>query len=232
MKSLLEIQSLYLGTILENINLELMRKEIITIIGPNGAGKSTLIKCILGLTEPTHGKVIKPNTTKIGYVPQRFQINNLLPINVERFLALSSNLKNINTFVHKLNIKHLLKKAMQNLSGGEMQKVLLVKALSKQPDILLLDEPMQGIDVTGQVEMYKLIEEQRQLTDCGVILVSHDLHLVVENTDKVVCLNKHICCQGTPQAISNSPEFVKMFGKEWQKAFAIYLHNHDHKHDW
>lgn len=219
--------------ILKGINFELNANEIVTIVGPNGAGKSTLLKIIIGLLHPTHGSMILQPRLKIGYMPQKIDINKLMPINVERFLelALHATKTNIKKYTVMLNIQHLLSSQVADLSGGELQRVLLVRALLNEPNLLILDEPTQAVDVNGQVELYKIITKIKQTLNIAVLMVSHDLHLVMSGTDKVLCLNKHICCSGYPESVLQNPEFIELFGDNRSKKLAIYTHKHDHSHD-
>jgi zinc transport system ATP-binding protein len=219
--------------VLSNVSLTLREEEIITIIGPNGAGKSTLVRAILGLIKITTGKVQLKSGMRIGYMPQKLTLGYLMPITVRRFLALALT-TNFNKQQHNilvnLAVDRLLDMPLQNVSGGELQRILLARALLDMPDLLILDEPTQGVDITGQAELYNLINTVKTQYKCGILMVSHDLHLVMANTDAVLCLNKHICCLGHPAAVGKHPEFVKMFGLQIAKEIAFYQHSHDHKH--
>lgn len=216
---------------LEHISLKLNAGEIITAIGPNGAGKSTLVKLIVGLEQPTAGKVERTRRLRIGYMPQKLQINPQLPLSTARFLALSGSSCKLTHAVARLDIECLLQTPVQKLSGGELQRVLLARALMQEPKLLVLDEPAQGVDVTGQAELYHLLGELRQELGCAVFMVSHDLHLVMAKTDQVLCLNKHICCHGEPESVSQHPEYIQLFGKKAAEDIAVYTHVHDHTHD-
>lgn len=217
--------------ILDNINLSLKSDSVVTLIGPNGAGKSTLVKCILNFIKPTSGDIIIAPGIKIGYMPQKIDIEPLMPINVQRFLSLTvCSKENFRTVVAELKIAKLLMTKMQLLSGGELQRVLLAKALLREPELLILDEPVQGVDITGQSEFYELITMVKNKYKCGILMVSHDLHVVMSGTDRVVCLNKHICCDGMPEAISEHPEFIDLFGDKVSR-IAVYTHHHNHEHD-
>ncbi|UJF18645.1 zinc ABC transporter ATP-binding protein ZnuC [Vibrio sp. SS-MA-C1-2] len=219
--------------VLDKVSFTLDRKEIATVVGPNGAGKSTLIKTILGLVKPTSGKVIKDKKLKIGYVPQKLQLNESLPLRTDRFLQLAGryNKQQRLDALKAVKAEHLMDSNLHGLSGGEMQRVLLARALLRQPDLLVLDEPVQGVDVNGQVEMYQLISDLRDIFNCGIMMVSHDLHLVMAKTDKVLCLHHHICCQGAPELISNDPSYLALFGKNNAEQLALYQHHHTHQHD-
>ncbi|XKM13791.1 zinc ABC transporter ATP-binding protein ZnuC [Orbaceae bacterium ac157xtp] len=220
--------------ILNHISFSIERGKIITLLGPNGAGKSTLVKIVLGLLKPTTGEVIKKTGLTVGYVPQKLKLDKTLPITVERFIKLNTSVKSddIVTTLQKVNASNLIHKTMHQLSGGEMQRVLLAQALVKKPDLLVLDEPTQGVDLNGQITLYNLIANAKNDINCGVLMVSHDLHLVMAKTDEVICLNQHVCCSGTPALVSNDPEFIALFGRSAANQLAIYRHKdtHDHSH--
>lgn len=218
--------------ILDNISLSLQRDEIITIIGPNGAGKSTLLKLALGLISPTSGSVRRTNALRIGYMPQQLHIDANLPLSTLRFLQLGgAKTPAIQTALTEVGAMGLEKSAVQSLSGGEMQRVLLARALLRNPHLLVLDEPVQGVDVGGQTEMYALIAELRRRHQCGVLMVSHDLHWVMAQTDRVLCLNQHVCCEGHPEQVGNDPAYRALFGDAAANAIAPYHHHHNHAHD-
>ena len=221
------------GEALAGVSLEVRRGEIVTIIGPNGAGKTTLLRVLLGLLEPDSGRVRLAPGVRIGYMPQRIQIDTVLPLSVRRFLTLtgrrsSAELRRVLAEVGALAV---IDSPVQGLSGGEMQRVLLAKALLRDPDLLVLDEPVQGVDVQGQVDLFGLIGRLRRERGCAVLMVSHDLHLVMAATDRVVCLNRHVCCTGTPEAVQGSPAFAELFSPAAVTNLAIYTHQHDHTHD-
>jgi len=219
-------------SILEDISFEINQGEILTLIGPNGAGKSTLIKLILGMLVPVNGTVKRLKTLKIGYVPQEVTINTLVPLTVRRFLELSprASQSKIDQLSAKLMITKTLDTPVSLISGGEFQRVLLARALINEPELLVLDEPAQAVDVTGQAELYALIRAVQRELGCAVVMVSHDLHIVMAGTDRVICLNKHICCQGCPQTVSVDPEFTKLFGTNVASSLALYAHSHNHEH--
>jgi len=238
MFSFIQLKNVYVNlsnrSILTDISLSLVPNRVLTLIGPNGAGKSTLVRVILGLIKPDSGTVIRSCNLSIGYVPQKIYINTLLPITVERFMQLSQ--KKINN----IKILHMLKRVkaeplkdcqLQKLSGGEMQRILLAKALLNDPNILVLDEPTQGVDLVGQLTLYKLINEIRNELKCSVLIVSHDLNFVMAKTDDVICLNNHICCSGTPESVCNNLEFISIFGFKRIQELAIYHHDHNHVHN-
>lgn len=219
--------------VLDNVSLKLERDKIITLVGPNGAGKSTLVKAVIGLTQPTEGTVEKRKGLKIGYVPQKLKLNESLPLNVERFLKLSPRVshQDIEDALTLVGARKLLHANMHTLSGGECQRILLASAVLKKPDLLVLDEPAQGVDVSGQLELYSLISTLKEKLQCGILMVSHDLHLVMAKTDEVICLQHHVCCSGEPEAISSHPEYVALFGRRESEQLALYHHQHNHDHD-
>lgn len=219
--------------ILEDITFSVAPKEIVTIIGPNGAGKTVLLKIILGLYKPTSGQVQRAASLRIGYMPQILNIEALMPLDVLRFLNLSprANQGKCIQIATDLGIQNLLTLPMQTLSGGELQRVLLARALLNDPDLLVLDEPAQGVDINSQAALYQLLLRVREKLGCAIIMVSHDLHLVIAGTDQVICLNRHICCSGTPATVTQNPEFIHLFGSKLAAELALYTHHHDHTHD-
>lgn len=219
--------------ILTDVHLSVRAGEIVTLIGPNGAGKSTLVRVILGLVRPNAGVVHLKQGIRMGYMPQGLTIEPFMPLTVHRFLQLAGNISNkrLQTVINELRIQHLQSAPMQSISGGERQRVLLARALLHKPQLLVLDEPVQGVDVTGQEELYRLIMHIRDLHQCGILMVSHDLHLVMAGTDSVICLNKHVCCSGHPSAVSQHPEFLNLFGAREPAQLAVYAHQHNHRHD-
>ncbi len=218
--------------ILQDVNLELERGKVVTLIGPNGAGKSSLVRLVLGLQTPTTGNISRRDGLSIGYMPQKLHLDASLPITVERFLklAVKSHLA-IDSCLELTGVAHLKQSPMHYLSGGETQRVLLARALLRNPDLLVLDEPAQGVDIAGQARLYELITDIRDQHQCGVLMVSHDLHLVMAATDTVICLNQHICCHGHPEAVSGHPAYLELFGKTAPTGIAVYTHHHDHDHD-
>ena len=219
--------------IIDHIDLSIADNEIVSLIGPNGAGKTTLVKVVLGLIKPTSGKVSKQKGLRIGYMPQKLQIDPTIPLNVKSFLAVSktADAQQIDAVLLQVKITHLATHPMQALSGGELQRVLLARALLRSPQLLVLDEPAQGVDINGQAELYNLITEIRDEYRCAVLMVSHDLHLVMSSTDRVICLNHHVCCSGHPEHVSNDPAYHELFGLEKTDGLALYAHHHDHDHD-
>jgi zinc transport system ATP-binding protein len=219
-------------TLLSDISLSLKARQIMTIIGPNGAGKSTLVKIALGLIKADSGTVYCRPDARIGYMPQKLSLNPLMPLSVERFLQMSRHAQvEIDSALAQTGIQHLRKRPLHDISGGETQRVLLSRALLSNPDLLVLDEPAQGVDITGQTELYELINELRDRLGCAVLMVSHDLHWVMAQTDTVICLNQHICCHGHPEHVSNDPAYLSLFGRRHAEAVALYQHDHDHQHD-
>ena len=210
--------------VLQNFNLLLAEREIVTIVGPNGSGKTTLFKAIIGTAPIKTGTVeLKPNL-KIGYVPQQLNIDRSLPLTVDRFLRLTQNKFKNNLKI--VNIEDILNHQISNLSGGQMQRVLLASAILNRPDVLLLDEATRGLDQPGTAAFYRLVETIRKETGCAILMISHDLHVVMAASDRVICLNTHICCEGAPQAVARSPEYKALFGPDIDGAFALYQHSH------
>jgi len=218
--------------ILQEIHLKIAKAEIVTIIGPNGAGKTTLMRIILGLLTPTTGTVIRKPRLKIGYMPQQLHLESLMPLTVKRFLQLVPKFNPIlfHSIIDLLSLEALQGTPIQKVSGGELQRILLARALLTEPELLVLDEPAQGVDILGQDELYRLLQTIRQNTGCAILMISHDLHIVMKETDSVICLNKHICCAGTPEAVQANEQFLKLFGMPTHEGIAIYTHNHNHKH--
>jgi zinc transport system ATP-binding protein len=237
MTTLVELQSVTVTFgdrhVLDQVSIKLERGQITTLIGPNGAGKSTLVKVITGLRKPSTGHVIRQKGVRIGYVPQKLQLNSTLPLTVDRFMRLAGRYNNdarmeALTLVGGIHLHH---SDMHSLSGGEMQRVLLSRALLQKPDVLVLDEPVQGVDVNGQLELYNLIQSLRDRLRCAILMVSHDLHLVMAKTDHVICLHHHICCSGAPDTITSHPSYVALFGQQQSEQLALYHHHHNHDHD-
>ncbi len=231
----LEEVSLRFGnkSVLNNVNLPLHKDCITTLIGPNGAGKSSLVKVLLGLVKPTEGSVWTKPGLRIGYMPQKIQIDRTLPLTVKRFLQIPHGYSqsDLDSALESVGAGHLIDYSIHDLSGGEMQRTLLARALLRNPDLLVLDEPVQGVDINGQTELYRLITDIRKERQCGVLMISHDLHLVMSSTDHVVCLNKHVCCSGHPEAVSADPAYIELFGASHASTLALYNHHHNHSHD-
>ena len=217
--------------LVEGVSLEVQKGKIVTLIGPNGSGKSTTAKIALGIYKNIEGEVEK-YTDKIGYVPQKISIDWTLPIRVNDFMILTDNISDeqINEALALTGVMHLKNKSLGNLSGGEFQRVLLARAISKKPELLVLDEPVQGVDFTGEIALYQLIKKISEELNCGILLISHDLHTVMSATDHVVCLNGHVCCSGSPSAVANNKEYQKLFGDRASTILSVYDHKHDHTH--
>ncbi|MDX1541246.1 MAG: zinc ABC transporter ATP-binding protein ZnuC [Geminicoccaceae bacterium] len=219
--------------ILDRVDLEVGEREIVALIGPNGAGKTTLLKVLLTILRPDAGSVERRAGLTIGYVPQRLRLDPILPIDVRRLLRLAGGgeISKLDQALGEVGARHLLDASLHDLSGGEFQRVMLAHALIRRSDLLILDEPAQGIDLTGQLDLYGLIERIRDERGCGILLVSHDLHVVMSATDRVVCLNRHVCCSGRPETVSLHPAYVALFGRRGADRLAVYHHSHDHHHD-
>ncbi len=220
-------------TILEGIDLDLAPGEIVTLIGPNGAGKTTLVRILLGLEKPDRGTITRREGLSVGYAPQRFDRDPAIPMTVARFLALGSRHTpaEAEAALHEVGASRVIAQQLSALSGGELQRVVLARALLRRPNILVLDEPVRGVDYTGEAELYDLIGRIRNARGVGILLVSHDLHVVMAQSDRVICVNRHICCSGQPEAVAQHPEYVRLFGAEAARSFAVYQHQHDHSHD-
>ncbi|MGL6211028.1 MAG: metal ABC transporter ATP-binding protein [Paracoccaceae bacterium] len=234
--SLIALQgiSVQLGgtAVLQRVSLTVHAGEIVTILGPNGSGKSTLLRALLGIVPVSGGRVLRAAGLRIGYVPQRLAIDHSLPITVRRFLSLPVRVSDAQAAaaLTRAGLPEVAGRQMTALSGGQLQRVLLARALLADPQLLVLDEPTQGLDQPGEAAFYRLIEEVRAATGVAVLMVSHDLHVVMAASDRVICLNGHICCEGTPQVVSSAPEYRALFGMGTQGALALYQHVHDHSH--
>ena len=219
--------------VVSDVSLAVEPGEIVTLIGPNGSGKTTLVRAILGLVTPSQGSVRRRPGLRIGYVPQRLSVDRTMPMTVGRFLALPQGRGTaaIREALAAVRAETLLDHQVADLSGGELQRALLARAILRKPDLLVLDEPVQGVDFSGQIELFGLIGELRDHLGCGVLMVSHDLHLVMASTDRVLCLNHHICCAGAPEAVKRHPAYLDLFGPRAAEELAVYTHAHDHQHD-
>ena len=218
-------------SLVKGVSFEIKQGEIVTLIGPNGSGKSTTAKIALGIYKKIDGKV-KKYTDKIGYVPQKISIDWTLPIRVLDFMSLTEELTQdqINIALNLTGVEHLKDKSLSNLSGGEFQRVLIARAISKKPELLVLDEPVQGVDFKGEIALYELIKQISEKMKCGILLISHDLHVVMSATDFVICLNGHVCCSGTPQKIIKDNKYKELFGDRASNILSLYEHKHDHTH--
>ncbi|NSW88268.1 ATP-binding cassette domain-containing protein [bacterium] len=218
--------------ILKNIDLELGFNDFVTIIGPNGAGKSMLLKCLLGFYKPDNGQIIKSPDLKVSYVPQDFIADKSIPITSYNFIKLNKKINDmeINKISSEFNVSHLLDKQISDLSGGELQKILLVRSLIEKPNLLVLDEPTQSLDVSSQLSFYKFLGQIFKEKDISILMVSHDLHMVMSSTKRVVCLSNHICCSGEPLSITKDPEFITLFGHDFANMMSVYKHDFSHQH--
>ena len=217
--------------LVKGVSLVVEKGKIVTLIGPNGSGKSTTAKIALGIYKKIEGQVEK-YTNNVGYVPQKISIDWTLPLRVNDFMLLTESIKDeaVNEALSLTGVVHLKNKNLGNLSGGEFQRVLLARAISRKPDLLVLDEPVQGVDFTGEIALYELIKKISDTLNCGILLISHDLHTVMSATDHVVCLNGHVCCSGTPSDVARNNEYKALFGEQASQMLSIYEHKHDHVH--
>ena len=217
--------------LVKGVSLQVKKNKIVTLIGPNGSGKSTTAKIALGIYKKIQGKVEK-YTNKVGYVPQKISIDWTLPLRVKDFMTLTESLDNetITEALSLTGVIHLKEKNLSDLSGGEFQRVLLARAISKKPELLVLDEPVQGVDFTGEIALYELIKKICDELNCGILLISHDLHTVMTATDHVVCLNGHVCCSGSPIDVAKNNEYKALFGEQASQILTRYEHRHDHIH--
>ena len=226
--------SLHIGgkELLSGISINISKAEIVTVIGPNGAGKTTLLRLLLGLIPVSSGSIYRKRKLRIGYLPQKAVFNPVLPLSVSRIMNLTGNYSKsqIETSLEETGVLALRDKPVSQLSGGEYQRVMLARALLRNPELLVLDEPVQGVDYMGESELYNLIGDLQKSHGCGVLMVSHNLHVVMASTDRVLCLNQHICCEGQPKDVTQHPEYLRLFGLDSGSALAIYSHQHDHKH--
>lgn len=236
-QALIQLQNLRISfgdnTVINDVSMVLNSGQITTLIGPNGAGKTTLVKAVLGLLKADSGTIEKQQGLRIGYMPQKLHIDSTFPLTVERFLKTAAFYSRDKMLQALLDVgaDKLLKQSVHSLSGGEMQRVLLARALLQNPQLLVLDEPAQGVDINGQVELYNLIARIRDQHGCAVLMISHDLHLVMAATDQVICLNRHICCSGHPEQVSNDPSYIELFGIPGAENLALYSHHHNHQHN-
>ena len=218
--------------VLDHVDLTVHTGEIVTVIGPNGSGKSTLVKVLLGLIRPDSGHVRRRPGLRVGYLPQKFHLDRNIPLTVARLITLTrpAGRDSIVAALAETGIAHLVDAAAAGLSGGEMQRALLARAILRDPDLLVLDEPVQGVDYAGEARLYQLIGDIRDRRGCGILMVSHDLHIVMGGSDKVVCLNTHVCCAGVPESVARHDEYKRLFG-DFAGHYALYTHHHDHAHD-
>ncbi|WP_194094337.1 metal ABC transporter ATP-binding protein [Marivivens aquimaris] len=220
-------------TVLQNVDFDIDSGEIVTIVGPNGSGKSTLLRALINAVKPATGSVKHKHGLRIGYVPQKLHVDATLPMTVRRFLDLPRRVSDVEAeaALDRTGVPELIKRQLDGLSGGQLQRVLLARALLGAPDILLLDEATQGLDQPGEAAFYRLIEDVRNQMGCAILMVSHELHVVMSASDRVICLNGHVCCEGTPEVVSAAPAYRQLFGTGTGGALALYRHDHDHSHD-
>lgn len=218
--------------LVRGVSLNVNKGQIVTLIGPNGSGKSTTAKMALGILKPDEGSNTISQNIKISYVPQKISIDWSLPLRVIDFMNITEKFaKNeIEEALSMTGIKKLIFRDVKNLSGGEFQRLLMARAIAKNPDFLVLDEPVQGVDYPGEIALYKVIQEIVKNLNCGILLISHNLHVVMSQTDHVICLNGHVCCSGAPKSIVKEPEYIKLFGDNMDPTLALYQHEHDHQH--
>ncbi len=220
--------------VLDGVDLTVGRGKVVTVVGPNGAGKTTLLRVVLGLVAPDAGSLRRAPGLRLAYVPQKLPLDPILPLTVERFLRLALPARlpraELVAALEEVRAAHVVDRQVRDVSGGELQRLMLARAVLRRPDLLVLDEPVGNVDVAGQAELYERIARLRDETGASVLMVSHDLHLVMAATDHVVCLNRHVCCAGSPQAISRDPAYVSLFGDRVAAGLAIYAHHHDHRH--
>lgn len=216
--------------LVRGIDFSIRRGEVVTLIGPNGAGKSTTAKLAIGVLRPDEGTVSRLSGLRVGYVPQKLAIDWTMPLSVRRLMRLTGPLADtdLQAALASTGISHLIDSEVRHLSGGEFQRALLARAIARKPDLMVLDEPVQGVDFAGESALYDLIREIRTTTGCGILMISHDLHMVMAGTDTVICLNGHVCCRGTPEVVSQSADYLKLFGNS--RSLAVYNHHHDHTH--
>ena len=219
--------------ILSHVDLDVHAGEIVTLIGPNGAGKTTLVKLVLGIARADSGIVSVPPSTRIGYVPQRFEISRRMPMSVQDFLALGTGASGsaVHAALVEAGVGRSARHSLADLSGGETQRVLIARALLRAPNLLVLDEPAQGVDFLGEADLYDLIGRLRDVRQLGILLVSHDLHVVMAKSDRVICLNGHVCCSGQPENVAQHADYARLFGPKAAGTLGVYLHHHDHAHD-
>ena len=218
--------------LVRGISFEINQGQLVTLIGPNGSGKTTTAKMILNILNADEG-LVTGNANKMAYVPQKISIDWTMPLRVIDFMKLTSNLNNnqVNESLTMTGVDKLLYNQINSLSGGEFQRVLIARAIAKKPDLLVLDEPVQGVDFNGEIALYNLIKEISISLNCGILLISHDMHFVMSTTNHVICLNGHICCSGTPGSVVKNPEYIKLFGEHNSETLSYYQHNHDHSHN-
>ena len=217
--------------LVRGVSLEVSKGQIVTLIGPNGSGKTTTAKMALNILNPDEGTILR-NTKKIAYVPQKINIDWALPLRVSDFMNITSNISDslILENLKLTGVEHLIHSDIKNLSGGEFQRVLIARAIAKKPEFLVMDEPVQGVDFNGEISLYKLIKNISDNLNCGILLISHDIHFVMSSTDHVICLNGHVCCSGTPSFVAKNPAYIELFGEHTASVLSLYKHQHEHSH--
>ena len=237
MSPLIEIKGMHIAAggvpILADVDMSVSAGEIVTLVGPNGSGKTTLVRALIGALRPPRGKITHARGLIIGYVPQRLFVDRTMPMTADRFLRLAgrADANERHRALRRAGVEAVADRQLADLSGGQFQRVLLARALLRRPNLLVLDEPTQGLDQPGTAQFYRLIEEVRAELGCAIVMVSHDLHVVMSASDRVICLNGHICCEGTPNVVRSAPEYRALFGRGTEGALALYRHEHDHDHD-
>ena len=218
--------------LVRGVSFDILPGQILTLVGPNGSGKSTTAKMVLGISTPSEGKAVRRDNLTVGYLPQKLNIDWTVPLTIDRFMRLTSEVtkKDADAALEQSGVLHLKNAELIHLSGGEFQRVLMARAIARKPDLLVLDEPVQGVDFNGESALYDLIGSVRDQLNCGVLMISHDLHMVMASTDHVVCLNGHMCCSGTPTAVLENEDYLKIFGTRAAANVAFYQHHHDHTH--
>ena len=214
------------------VNLTIAPGEIVTMIGPNGSGKTTTAKALLGIIAPDEGLVTRKDNLRVAYVPQSLEVSRNVPISVRRFLQLTHSYAqdDIDHALSLVGLPNLTDKPVADLSGGQLQRILIARALLLKPDLMVLDEPVQGVDFAGEIALYQLITEIKETLGCGMLLISHDLHIVMSQTDRVLCMNGHICCEGAPSSVVENEAYLQLFGPKAAEFLALYHHDHDHDH--
>ena len=217
--------------LVRGVSLEVSKGQIVTLIGPNGSGKTTTAKMALNILNPDEGTILR-NTKKIAYVPQKINIDWALPLRVSDFMNITSNISDslILENLKLTGVEHLIHSDIKNLSGGEFQRVLIARAIAKKPEFLVMDEPVQGVDFNGEISLYKIIKKISDNSNCGILLISHDIHFVMSSTDHVICLNGHVCCSGTPSYVAKNQAYIELFGEHTASVLSLYKHKHEHTH--
>lgn len=220
-------------TVLHGIDFTIAPGQIVTVVGPNGSGKTTLLRALIGAIAPSAGHLRRAPGLRIGYVPQRLDLASAMPLSVRRFLNMPRPVPDAEAAraLGHTGADGLQNRQISALSGGQLQRVLLARALLNDPQILMLDEPTTGLDQPGSAQFYQMLEHLAGALNCAVLMISHELHVVMSASDKVICLNGHICCQGTPEHVSTAPAYRELFGSGTGGALALYRHDHDHDHD-